>query len=239
MFDRTLFLSPNLTSPVPAWEYHLHSNHSDGSATMTALVETALAKGIARLIFTEHTEPDLVGKGDWFRRYADEFYTVRDKFDQQIELILGLEAPALDMEGTLLLTPEMEQEAQFILAAVHAYPGLGWNFRELSPTTAIEIEHKTLLGLFKNPRIDAIAHPGGVCSSYVAPFPMDLFEEIAALAHEKQVAIELNPAYQSPLLPYWQACHRQQTLISPGSNAHHPHQIGRAWQDLQTLILSQ
>lgn len=235
MFDRAKFLSPHLTGPLPAWEYHAHTRHSDGAATMREMVDAAIQQGIRRLIFTEHTEPDLVGDEGWFRRYADELHALRSEFAGVIELVLGVEAPALDFAGTLLLTEEMAREAEFILAAVHAYPGEGWNLSHLTLERAVEIEYRTLRGLMENPRLDAIAHPGGVCNQYVGPFPMALFEEIAALAAVRNVAMELNPAYQKPMGPYLEACRRQGALISPGSNAHHPHQIGQAMLGLAQL----
>ncbi|MBF0157118.1 MAG: hypothetical protein HQL57_08045 [Magnetococcales bacterium] len=231
-----LFVPANSVAPdFPPWEYHLHSTWSDGSAPPESLVRHALGLGITRLIFTEHTEPGLVAGPGWFDRYRAELLDLRERFAGRIDLGIGLEAPAVDFEGGLLLDEREIAGVEFVLGAVHALPGHGWSFASLEPERAIDLEFKALLGLAGNPMVDAIAHPGGVCQQYVAPFPMELFAEVVRKATANGIAIELNPAYQSPLGPYLEVCRRYDARVSPGSNAHHPGEIGRAWRLLREL----
>ena len=220
---------------LPAWEYHVHSNFSDGSASVATLIEQARNLGITRLIFTEHTEPDLVVGPGWFRRYWQEVERLRCLEEPGMEIVIGLEVPISDYCGGLDLDAEMLKKAEFILGAVHAYPGHGWDWEELLPEQAIEMEYQGLMSLAENPQVDAIAHPGGMCHKYATPFPMSLFEEVVQKATNNGIAIELNPAYQDPMAPYLEVCRRHNALISPGSNVHHPHQIGQAWKELCRL----
>lgn len=220
---------------LPRWEYHLHSDFSDGASSVAEGIATARARGIERLIFTEHTEPELVHGPDWFARYADTVRSLRGAVAGDMEVILGLEVPLVDFAGTLLADERMLAEAEFILGAVHAYPGHGWNLSGIDPALAIELEFQGLMTLAEHPLVDAIAHPGGVCEKYVTPFPLELFERVVVRAKAFGKAIELNPAYHEPMAPYLEICRRHAVLISPGSNAHHPEHIGLAWRVLRAL----
>lgn len=221
--------------PFPAWENHVHSNFSDGSAPLSAVVKQAAACGITRLIVTEHTEPELVDGPDWFARYMAEARRLRLHPPHGMEILFGLEVPITDFNGGLLLEPEMVAESEFILGAVHAYPGYGWTMGQLPPKLAIELEFNGLMALAENPLVDAIAHPGGVCHKHATPFPFSLFEEVVRKATRHGIAIELNPAYQEPMAPYLEICRRHDALISPGSNAHHLEEIGWAYHELSKL----
>lgn len=219
------------TSVIPLMENHAHSHYSDGSSSLAQVVLTALKKGITQLIMTEHTEPNLApGKG-WFTRYMQEGREIREMIrGRGMDLVMGLEVPITDFDGGLMWDDDMARDAEFVLGAVHAYPGHGWDLTHMDPEEAINLEYRGLLALLDNPMIDAIAHPGGVCQRFVTPFPIHLFEDIVKRAVEKNVAVELNPAYLSPMAPYAAICCRHGVLISPGSNAHAPAEIGRASQ---------
>lgn len=221
--------------PFPAWDYHVHSDCSDGSAPLAIMVDTAHKLGITRLIFTEHTEPELVDGPNWFARYMAEAAQIRLLKPDGMEILFGLEVPITDFSGGLLLEDHMVEQTDFILGAVHAYPGYGWTMGNLPPKKAIELEFQGLMSLAENPLIDAIAHPGGVCQKFATPFPLSLFEEVVRKATQNGIAIELNPAYQEPMTPYLEICRRHNALISPGSNAHHPEEIGWAAHELKKL----
>ncbi|MBF0152478.1 MAG: PHP domain-containing protein [Magnetococcales bacterium] len=232
------FLSASgLITPLPAWEYHVHSTHSDGSAPASEVIRHAVAMGIERLILTEHTEDDLVGSGDWFSRYVDDVRRLQEQWAGKIDIRLGLEVPVMDFAGSLDLTEAMLHEADFILGAVHAFPEKDWRSGYRNATEAIDIEFRASIGLLDNPLVDAIAHPGGVCNRYISSFPMDLFEAIVIRATERKIAVELNPAYHEPMQPYLDICRRHEALISPGSNAHDPSQIGDAIRVLENTLM--
>ena len=233
-----LFHPATATAPVPPWEYHIHTRYSDGSATAGQMVRKAAELGLTRLIFTEHTETGLTSGPDWFVRYVEELERLR--LETGMDIRVGLEVPITDFRGGLMLDARMREWLEngrlaLILGAVHAYPGHGWNVGTLEPERAIELEFRGCMALAENPLVDAIAHPGGVCNNYATPFPLDRFEEIVRKATGNGIAIELNPAYQEPLRPYLEICRRHRAWISPGSNAHHLHEIGRAWTLLGQL----
>ncbi|MBF0340012.1 MAG: hypothetical protein HQL95_03510 [Magnetococcales bacterium] len=218
---------------LPCWEYHLHSDFSDGASPVVEGVLAARALGVERLIFTEHTEPELVAGPGWFERYVETIRHVRGVVAGAMEVRIGLEVPLLDFDGRILATDAMLDTAEFILGAVHAYPGHGWDLTGIDPGRAIALEYRGLMTLAEHPRVHAIAHPGGVCGKYVTPFPMSLFEDVVIRAKANGKAIELNPAYHQPMGPYLEICRRHGVLLSPGSNAHHLDNIGLAWAVLR------
>ncbi|WP_130470748.1 PHP domain-containing protein [Candidatus Magnetaquicoccus inordinatus] len=246
--DQLFVAAASLQSqPMPPWEYHVHSQYSDGSATLSNLIARAKELGLSRLIFTEHTEPGLVAGEDWFQQYIKEGVRLRrlhhllaihphkKQTAPHLEIFFGVEVPVTDFSGGLLMDAQIAEQAEFILGAVHAYPGYGWTMGQIAPELAIELEFKGLMALAENPLVDAIAHPGGICEKFATPFPLALFEEVVCKATNNGIAIELNPAYHEPMAPYLAICRKHNAWISPGSNAHHPNDMGRAIQVLNEL----
>jgi histidinol phosphatase-like PHP family hydrolase len=217
----------------PAWEYHVHSTYSDGSAPLPELLQRARQQGITRLIFTEHTETELTEAGEWFTRYWQEIEHLRSG-EQAITILCGLEVPITDYAGGLLLDAAMRAKVEFILGAVHAYPGVR-SLTGLGPEALIEREFRGLMALAANPLVDAIAHPGGTCQRLGARLPLQQFAQVVQEATRHGTAIELNPAYHAPLLPYLEICCLHDAWISPGSNVHHPEEIGWAMFNLRKL----
>ncbi|MBF0588062.1 MAG: PHP domain-containing protein [Magnetococcales bacterium] len=227
-----------LPTKIPAWEHHLHSTFTDGTDTAEALVLLALELGLERVVFTEHTEPDLVMGPGWFPKYVQEIARLRDLYVGRLDVVTGLEVPALDFAGQFLLDEADLESVAFLLGAVHRYPGVTWEeMPDLEPERGIDLEFRATMGLLDNPKIDCIAHPGGMCQHHITPFPMALFEEIVQKAVANHIAVELNPGYQKPTLdPYLEICRRHGAMISPGSNAHKPRDLGLACRTLQGIV---
>ncbi|MBF0124285.1 MAG: hypothetical protein HQL60_02975 [Magnetococcales bacterium] len=219
---------PAAAVTIPAWEYHAHTIHSDGQTDVGTMVQRAIAAQLQRLVFTEHTEPDMHPRRDWFQRYYADVQRWRQRVEGVLELHVGLEVPIIDFAGQVILSDEIAEQSAFILGAVHAYPGYGWQLQQLEPEQAIDIEFRASMGLLDNRRIDAIAHIGGICQRFVTPFPLELFDEVVRKAVDRGIAVELNPAYHQPLAPYLAICRRHGAWVTPGSNAHGPDDLGLA-----------
>lgn len=224
------------SSPIPNWEYHIHTNYTDGQNGVMAMVEHAVSLGLKRLAFTEHTEPWQAKDPDWFRKYIDDIDNAQHHFEGKIELIKGLEAPAIDFEGGLELTDEMIEGVDYILGAAHRYPELGSRrVQDLPADEALELEFCTLQALIKSDLVDCIAHIGATCSKYCGPFPLDLTEEIVKSATEAGKAIEINHRYHYPLEDYLRICIKHDARIVPGTNAHRKENIGDVVTALQNI----
>lgn len=220
-----------LSEPIPKWDYHIHTNYTDGKNSVREMVETAIQKNITRLIFTEHTEPWQAKQKDWFKKYVDDIQKCREYFKSEIDILIGIEAPAIDFDGNLEVTRDMLEVVDFVLGAAHRYPGIGnRKVRDLDPEHALNLEYRTLLSLCKSKNVDAIAHIGATCMKYCGPFPLDLTRDVIKMATEYGKAIEINQAYHKPIDDYLNICIQENAQIIMGSNAHDKKSIGSVYE---------
>ncbi|KJS66635.1 MAG: hypothetical protein JL50_11380 [Peptococcaceae bacterium BICA1-7] len=224
---RLYFLKARDLKDAPLWEYHVHTSYTDGQCTVGEVVSFAQEQGITRLVFTEHTEPEHANTKGWFGQYLGDIERERRLVGNRIDILAGLEVPVTDLSGGLHITREMERQAQFILGAVHRYPGIGARrVGDLSREEALELEYRCLMSLAQNPRVDSIAHIGGTFSQYWGTFPHELSAEVIAVAARNGVAIEINSQYHRPMETYIRMCLDCDAYITLGSNAHRLREVG-------------
>ncbi|MFZ5569078.1 MAG: PHP domain-containing protein [Thermodesulfobacteriota bacterium] len=237
--DRRRFSIParELLRAVPAWECHLHTDMTDGSATIEACARKACDLGLTRIIFTEHTEGWKSSRRNWFDAYLVAVRKTAEAYAGRMEIVAGIEAPALDFNHTLDLGGAVQADIPFILGAAHRYPGLnGRRVKELSPAECIELEYKTLLSLARNPMISSIAHLGGTCRRYCSEFPDDLTAKVIRTARDNGIAIELNSRYHVPLSPILSICLQENAHVTIGSDAHSLNEIGTGCAAVATAL---
>jgi histidinol phosphatase-like PHP family hydrolase len=202
--------------------------------TVAEAVTAALAAGIERVVFTEHTEAHFHPTAGWFDDYVRDINRLREEKGDDIDILVGLEAPATDYKQGLEMPAAAEDRLDFLLGAAHRYPDIGdRRVRDLPADEAIDFEYRTLMALAENPRIDAIAHIGATCSKYCGPFPLELARDVVRRAASNNIAIEINPAYHRPLGDVLELCRQENARIVLGSNAHSATEIGRARTALQ------
>ncbi len=75
--------------------YHSHCTFCDGRETMEEFVKYAIAKGVSKYGFSSHApvpfHTSWTMKADDFSDYEAEFYRLKEKYADRIELYLGLE----------------------------------------------------------------------------------------------------------------------------------------------------
>jgi putative hydrolase len=224
---------------VPNYDFHIHTNYTDGKATVRQVFEKAIEFGLEAIAFTEHTESWHNSHPEWFSQYCKEILEFREIFKDKIKAYIGIEAPAISFYGDLGANDEMIREAEFILGAAHRYPGIeGRKVSELGNNEAIDLEFRTLMGLAANPMINSIAHIGGTCSKYCTPFPTHLMREVIRQAVKNNIAIEINPVYHRPLKNFIELCAEENANITLGSNAHGFNDIGMIVRKIMDEILT-
>ncbi len=224
---------------VPNYDFHIHTNYTDGKATVRQVFEKAIEFGLEAIAFTEHTESWHNSDPEWFSEYCKEILECRKIFKDRIKAYVGIEAPAISFEGALGATNVMIEKAEFILGAAHRYPGIeGRKVSDLGNNEAIDLEFRTLMGLATNPLINSIAHMGGTCSKYCTPFPTHLMREVIRQAVKNTIAIEINPVYHRPLKNFIELCAEENASITLGSNAHGFNDIGMIVRKIKDEILT-
>lgn len=217
-------LLPCDLSSLPPIDFHVHTRFTDGTASIEAMVMSAFSKGLRAIAITEHVR----SSSNWLHRFWAEVDQTRASINDPI-VYHGIEAKALDFDGTLDATPEMLKRAELVLGAVHRYPdgrGGTCDWARLSPDEAAEIEFRAALGLAHNPKVDVLAHPGGVYERKFGPFPRPYLEEIVATATLHSVAIEINARYCHDIPGLLALCRQYGALVSLGSDAHSPSDVG-------------
>ncbi len=224
---------------IPKCDFHIHTNYTDGKASVPQIFNVAIEQGLEIIAFTEHAEVWRTNRTDWFKVYVAEIKKYREVYQNKIKSFIGVEANAISFDGDIELTDPMNEDAEFILGAAHRYPGLeGRKIRDLSKTEAVDLEYKTLIGLASSQKIDALAHIGATCSKYCTPFPMNLTREIVKIAAKNRIAVEINPVYHKPLIHFLEMCAEEDAMVVPGSNAHGLGDVGLIVKELDRIFSS-
>ncbi|OGO21392.1 MAG: hypothetical protein A2144_00280 [Chloroflexi bacterium RBG_16_50_9] len=206
------------------YDYHIHTSWSDGRATVREFIMAALDKDMEAIAFTEHVRRT----STWFDSFIDEVKGLREK-NTRLQIYVGIEAKALDFQGSLDANAHTIKRAEIVLGAVHRYPdnnGGYLDFQELSPDEASKIEFGLACALLKNPCVDVLAHPGGVFERlYHTAFPGAYLEEIVNIANQQSKTIEINSSYLKDFSYHLALFSKLNPLISLGSDAHHPAEL--------------
>lgn len=235
--DKLFVKASSLEYNVPKFDYHIHANFADGEASIKESVLRAIEIGLERIIFTEHSEPWLMKNPDWFSKYCTEIEKEQLAFDKEIEILIGIEAPAIDLQGGLSLDNVLLSKCDYVLGAAHRYPGLkeGERVKDLNTDRAVELEYETLMALAENTNIHAIAHIGATCMKYVNAFPEDMIRSVIKKATKNNIAIEINDRYHQPLNNFINICKEEDAWVVLGSNAHNIKEIGSVYNSLTSI----
>ena len=111
-------------------EYHVHTarcGHAGG--TMRACVETALARGLTEMAFTDHVplyflpgddpDPGIAMTRAELPGYVDEVLALRDEYAGRIDVLLGLEADFAEGHEAALEDILAAHEWDVVLGSVH------------------------------------------------------------------------------------------------------------------------
>jgi histidinol phosphatase-like PHP family hydrolase len=196
---RTRFLSrsatllvladPTLQGPVAAdyrGDLQMHSEWSDGAATLDAIVEACIGRGYAYAAVTDHSYGLRIAGGMSMtdaaaqRRAIELLNAARPGF----RLLCGVEAN-IGPDGQLDLTPEEAGRFDVVLAAPH------------SKLRKTEDQTGRLLEAVRHPRVHVLAHPRGRISGSRGGIVAD-WDQVFAAAASVGVAIEIDgdPARQ-------------------------------------------
>lgn len=209
----------------------VHTTWSDGRAGVRATLAAARARGLGAVALTEHVRHDTA----WFDGFAR---TVRAEARALpgMDVYVGCEAKALDVEGTLDVSDEVRAQCDLVLGVVHRFPdGRGGllDFRTLGWEACAEMEWELTRGLLRAAPLDVLGHPGGMTQHRFGRYPVALFRRMMEASLERGIAVEINSSYLADWKGFLDLCEEVNPFVSIGSDAHGPEEVGRCRDTLR------
>ncbi|MFB6172646.1 MAG: DNA polymerase/3'-5' exonuclease PolX [Haloarculaceae archaeon] len=168
-----------LTEDDVRGDLHVHTDRSDGNATLAEMVEGATAFGHDYLAITDHaTGPGMVGGvGVDDDALLDQARAVRElDAESDLTLFAGVEAN-VDASGGVSVADDVLAELDLVVASPHsALDGDGTD---------------RLVAAVEHPHVDVLGHPTGRLLNQREGLSVDV-ETLAAAAAEHDTALEVN-----------------------------------------------
>lgn len=220
-------------SSIPAIDFHIHTNFTDGRMDIPSAVKRAEYEGLSCIAFTDHARHE----STYVPEYVAAIKAIRKT--TSLKIYIGLEVKIKDFEGNLDISHDDEKLLDFVSGSFHRYPARDGGYlsvTELSPTQAALIEVEASVAMIETRKPDILNHPGRVhFNNFRVPLPIEYLRRIILAAKRSDVAIEINTP-----TPNWkeilQECIRQRALISLGSDAHDLHEVGAAYRSVRQFF---
>jgi DNA polymerase (family 10) len=162
-------------------DLHVHSDWTDGRASLEEMALAARERGLDYLCFCDHSQSlAMTGGLDPARLLAQiEAIHALDQSLEGIRLLAGIEVDIL-ADGRLDLPDEILARLDFVTASIHS--GFG------QPQAKIM---ERLTGAMRSPHVRAIGHPSGRLIDRRDPYELDV-EALARAAAETGTHLEIN-----------------------------------------------
>ncbi|MBI3742876.1 MAG: DNA polymerase/3'-5' exonuclease PolX, partial [Chloroflexi bacterium] len=162
-------------------DLHVHTDASDGTATLRQMAEAARSLGYEYVAITDHSKHVTIANGLDARRLARQIKAI-DKLNSQLERIRVLKGIEVDIlaDGSLDLPDAILADLDFTVCAIH----YKFDLEEAEQTERV-------VRAMDNPHFNIFAHPTGRLLGERAAYAIDL-ERILKAAKERGCCIELN-----------------------------------------------
>lgn len=198
-------------------DLHVHSDWSDGHATIEEMARAAKRRGYRYMSVNDHTHSLGVAHGLSAERLEKQMEEI-DEVNERLKGFTVLKGTEVDIlsDGTLDLPDELLGRLDVVVASIHS--GFG------QPVDRIT---GRMLSAIDNPNVDIIGHPTGRLLGTRQPYAVDL-EQVMERAAETGTALEIN-AWHERLDLNDVNSRRAAELGAPiviSTDAHHPDQLG-------------
>lgn len=215
-------------------DYHTHTKYSHGKGSIRDNIVEAINKGLKKIVIADH------GPGHWLYGVSKrDLYKMRDEIERlktefkEIEILLGIEANIISVDGELDVDDEVISLLDVLLAGFHNgafFKGVR-DWRELYfknklsrivPTLQRDARITNTIAMvkaIKNYNIDIITHPG-------AKVDIDT-REIAKAAAERGTLLEINSSHGFLNVDYVKIAMKENVNFVINSDAHKPKDVGK------------
>ena len=161
-------------------DLQMHTDASDGKATVTEMIDAARAFGHAYIAITDHSpRTSMAGQSPAEIRAQWKEIDRLNKGTRGLRVLKSVEMDILE-SGKLDLPDDLLAEADYVVATIHY--GLKQSERQLTDR---------LLGAIESRWVDAIGHPTGRILPNRPSYPLD-FDVVAKAAANAKCLLEIN-----------------------------------------------
>jgi len=161
-------------------DLQMHTDASDGKATLAEMIEAARKPGYAYIAITDHSpRTSMAGQTPEEIRAQWKAIDALNKGLRGFRVLKSVEMDILE-SGKLDLPDDLLAEADYVVATIHY--GLKQTERQLTDR---------LLGAIENRWVDAIGHPTGRIVPERPSYPLD-FDVVAKAAANAKCLLEIN-----------------------------------------------
>ncbi len=162
-------------------DLHMHTDATDGKATLEEMIAAARERGLAYIAITDHSKRVSMANGLDGTRLKRQWARI-DKLNEGLrgfKILKGVEVDILE-KGGLDLDDDVLAGADWIVASVH--------YGQNQPREQIT---KRIVDALKNPNVSAIAHPTGRILNRRKSYEVDL-DAVFKVASDYGKLLELN-----------------------------------------------
>ncbi|BDY13727.1 DNA polymerase/3'-5' exonuclease PolX [Hydrogenimonas cancrithermarum] len=218
-------------------DLHVHSNWTDGHASIREMAEAAKAKGYDYIAITDHSRHLTVAKGLDEKRLREQMEAI-DKLNETLDgitVLKGIECDILE-DGSLDLPDSVLNELDIVLGAVH----YKFNLSKKEQT-------RRIVKAMQHPCFNVLAHPTGRIIGHRNAYELDMGEIFKACKNE-QVALEINAQPERLDLNdiYAKVAKEEGIKLSVATDAHDPmsldfmeygiNQARRGWLEKEEIL---
>ena len=162
-------------------DLHVHSDWTDGTASIEAMAQAAQAKGYRYIALTDHSRRVAMAHGLDPARVSKQAREI-DRINAQLRgltILKGIEVDILK-DGSLDLPDACLAKLDVVLASVHSYFDL-----------PRDTQTDRVIKAMNNPHVSIIAHPTGRLIGQREPYEIDM-ERVLAAARASGCHLEIN-----------------------------------------------
>lgn len=163
-------------------DLHMHTNATDGKATIEELIEAARERGLSYIAITDHSQRVAMALGLDRERLLAQWQAIdeiNESLDDDFIVLKGIECDILEAGG-MDLPDEVLSQADWVLASVHY--GQQQSRQQITDR---------IVGALENEFVNAIAHPTGRLLNKRKSYEVDM-PAVMQVAKKRGKALELN-----------------------------------------------
>lgn len=198
-------------------DLHMHTEASDGVATIEEMVAAARKRGLSYIAITDHSQRVSMARGLTPERCLAqwaEIDRIRPTLPKGFTLLKGIECDILE-KGGMDLPDDVLAQADWVIASVH--------YGQKQPREQIT---DRILGAIENRYVSVVAHPTGRLINKRDAYQVDLDAVMAAAKkHKKLLELNANPVRLDLNDVYCAAAKQHGIPIVINTDAHAPEEM--------------